>query len=122
MLLLDISTFLYEFSSLLGGIIGLGILASLVHFKIGLKPIDHKESFRESGRHPMDMGTISERSVVASSSPFMPKRELTLSSEEETTGLVDDKELFVPLNNKDEEYVPLNGVAQIVVCGGMDFT
>ena len=37
-------------------------------------------------------------------------------------GLVDDKELFVPLNNKDEEYVPLNDVAQIGVYGGMEFT
>ena len=61
----------------------------------------------------MDIGTISKRSVVASLSPFVPKWELTLLSEEETTGLVDDKELFVPLNNEDEEYVPLNGVAQI---------
>ena len=52
----------------------------------------------------------------------MPKRELALLSEEKTTGLVDDKELVVPLNNKDEEYVPLNGMAQILVYGGMEFT
>ena len=107
--LLGISTFSCEFPSLLGGIIGLGISASLAHFKVGFKSIDHKESVRESSRHPMNMGTISERSMVASSSPFMPGRGLPLTSEEGTSGLVDDKELCVPLNSEDEEYVPRNG-------------
>ena len=117
--LLGISTVSYEFPSLLGGIIGMGITAALIKLKIGLKPIDHIESIHESGRHPLDIAPYSERSVVHQSSAFMSKRELPLTSE----GVEDDNNTDVEdgnnndevgdsvsniIDNDDEEYAPLN--------------
>ena len=67
---LGLSFVSYEFPSLIGGIIGLAVSAILIHFEVGLKPIDRK-TCDETGRHPLDIATISDRSVVALSSPFM---------------------------------------------------
>ena len=117
--LLGISTVSYEFPSLLGGIIGMGVTAALIKLKIGLKPIDHIESIHESGRHPLDVAPYSERSVVHQLSAFMSKRELPLTS----AGVEDDNNTDVEDGNNndevgdsvsniidkdDEEYAPLN--------------
>lgn len=78
--MLGISFVSYEFPSLIGGMIGLGLAALLIHFKVGMKAVDLKVC-EESGRHPLDIATISERSVVATvSAPYISRSDLpTLS-------------------------------------------
>ena len=90
--MLGISFVSYEFPSLLGGMIGLGLTAVLVHFKIGMKAVDLKVS-EISGRHPLDIATISERSVVASvSAPYISRSDLPMLS----------------VNKNDAPHAPLN--------------
>ena len=102
--LLGISLVSYEFPSLIGGIIGMGITTLLVQFKVGLNPVDHDEYATETGRHPLDVAAISENSVVASKSPFMSQTQHPLISEESLD--MTDSECL--MNRNDEEHVPLN--------------
>jgi L-lactate permease len=103
--LLGISIVSYEFPALIGGIIGLGVTAPLVHFKVGMKPFDINESIHESNRHPMDIAPLSERSVVAASSKFMTRSELPLTMDDDMADNKKEEEVIT----EDEERVPLTG-------------
>ncbi|KAL7528685.1 hypothetical protein ACHAWF_002665 [Thalassiosira exigua] len=101
--MLGISLFSYEFPSLLGGIIGMAVAVPLIKFKVGLKEEDVMESVHETGRHPLDIAPMSERSVVHTSSPFMSsstkRDEPALSLAPESTEEGDEDEEHVPLNS-----------------------
>ena len=96
--MLGISFFSYEFPSLIGGIVGLGITAILIQFKVGLKSIDPAESFHSSGRHPLEIVPLSERSCVHSSRTS----ERSNNDDSNVGGEVLDEIV------EDEEHVPLN--------------
>jgi L-lactate permease len=53
----------YEFPSLIGGMVGCGLTAVLISFRIGLAPLDPSDM---PDRDPNEIGTVSERSLVAS--------------------------------------------------------
>jgi len=120
--MLGISFVSYEFPSLIGGMIGLGISAVLVHFKVGMKPVELVAS-GETGRHPMDIATVSERSVVSLSSPYMSKSKIPesestaktmtridtatgeivhLKRDDSNSAWVEDEEFVRPGGNKDD--------------------
>ena len=108
--LLGISVVSYEFPALIGGIIGLGVTAPLVHFKVGMKPVNINESIHESNRHPMDISPLSERSVVAASSKFMTRSELPLTMDDDMADNKKEDEVIT----EDEERVPLTGQGEII--------
>ena len=116
--MLGISKFSYEFPSLLGGIIGMGITAVLVRFNVGLKPVEPKLTMSisvgdlnvDSERHVLDIEPFSERSVVHPDSPFMSsKTELPLTVDEENSNVNYVSEVLHGEEGvDDEEYAPLN--------------
>mmetsp|Transcript_19563 Transcript_19563/g.31496 ORF Transcript_19563/g.31496 Transcript_19563/m.31496 type:complete len:620 (+) Transcript_19563:1-1860(+) len=59
---LGISFASYEFPSLIGGMIGCGGTAVLISRRLGLAPLDPEDM---PDRDPRDLGTVSERSIVA---------------------------------------------------------
>ena len=87
--MLGISFSSYEFPSLIGGIVGLGITAILIQFKVGLKSIDPAELFHSTGRHhPLDIVPLSERSILHQSSTFMSEAGPPLASKNSNGPLV----------------------------------
>lgn len=52
----------YEFPSLMGGLVGCGLTAVLISFRVGLAPLDPADM---PDRNPNEIGTVSERSIVA---------------------------------------------------------
>eukprot|EP00529_Nitzschia_sp_RCC80_P015947 CAMPEP_0113446620 /NCGR_PEP_ID=MMETSP0014_2-20120614/3806_1 /TAXON_ID=2857 /ORGANISM="Nitzschia sp." /LENGTH=712 /DNA_ID=CAMNT_0000337729 /DNA_START=156 /DNA_END=2294 /DNA_ORIENTATION=+ /assembly_acc=CAM_ASM_000159 len=52
----------YEFPSLMGGLVGCCITAVLIKFRVGLSPLDPADM---PNRDPNEIGTVSERSIVA---------------------------------------------------------
>jgi L-lactate permease len=59
---LGISFVSYEFPSLIGGMVGCGMTAFLISRRWGLAPLDPEDM---PGRDPKEIGTVSERSLVA---------------------------------------------------------
>jgi hypothetical protein len=55
--------FNYEFPSLLGGLLGCGLTATLISFKVGLRPMDD-DHHRVIGRDVEDIGSVSEHHGV----------------------------------------------------------
>ncbi|KAL9178976.1 hypothetical protein ACHAXT_011949, partial [Thalassiosira profunda] len=104
--LLGISVVSYEFPSLVGGIVGLGVAVPLITYRVGLKEVDPKESVHQSGRHPLDIEPLSERSCVHASSAFMSTRRTEIPSESETTEAV--LPIVSEVDEENDEYEPLN--------------
>ena len=52
----------YEFPSLMGGLVGCCLTAVLIKFRVGLQPLDPADM---PDRDPNEIGTVSERSIVA---------------------------------------------------------
>jgi L-lactate permease len=52
----------YEFPALIGGMIGCGLTGVLIKFRLGLAPLDPEDM---PDRDPNEIGTVSERSIVA---------------------------------------------------------
>ncbi|KAL3941982.1 MAG: hypothetical protein SGBAC_003756 [Bacillariaceae sp.] len=64
--LLGVAFVRYEFSSLLGGVVGIGITGMLIQFKVGLKELTQDDlELLEHSQHPMDIGSVCEDSVVS---------------------------------------------------------
>jgi L-lactate permease len=59
---LGISIVSYEFPSLIGGMVGCGLTAFLISRRWGLAPLDPDDM---PGRDPQEIGSVSERSLVA---------------------------------------------------------
>jgi L-lactate permease len=55
----------YEFPSLLGGLVGCGLNAVLIHYQVGIKPYTKDEAVEQLGRDVEEIGTVSEKGVVA---------------------------------------------------------
>jgi L-lactate permease len=86
----------YEFPSLLGGMVGCGLTAALISFRVGIKNVPHEED--EEGRHPLDI-----KSSASSNFSIVDKYE---NEQKES--------IKVPWNGEKEETSPTEDVTDAV--------
>ncbi|CAJ1946792.1 unnamed protein product [Cylindrotheca closterium] len=107
--LLGISFASYEFPSLIGGLVGIGITGALISFKVGLKDLtqDDLELLKYHSDHrkgnPMDIGSVCEGSVVDSHSRSAKNTKTLLRGESSVSDVTGPR-----LNNEDDDSAEFN--------------
>jgi len=84
----------YEFPSLIGGLVGCGFTAALISFQIGIVPLDPED---QPDRDPIEIGTISERGIVADFRAEVKRLSLGEAENSETAQHDEHEQIPVPI-------------------------